>query len=171
MRGLEPRRGVIRGLLVELPVGVPSFLWGKVSTSWFLFPDVFAFSWAVVFTYAHSSSLRLKRSNRPNLRWPRGSRWGRPPKTQVSDSFLSQYHWSRATLVLVVMATDFLFWSAYRFLRSSAIDWCRGRPASSIGRGVHPVVAEAGQGASPLRVGGSPQASLIWGRGGSYHNK
>ena len=61
-RGPEPRRGVARSLLVEGPVGGSPFLWGKVSMSWFLFSDAFAFSWAAIFTYAHSSSLRLKRT-------------------------------------------------------------------------------------------------------------
>ena len=49
----------------------------------------------------------------------------------------------------IIMVTDFLFLSAYRFLRPSAIDWCRGRPASPIGGGVYPAVAEPGRGASP----------------------
>jgi len=30
VRGLEPRHGVVRGLPVEVPVGEPSSLWGKV---------------------------------------------------------------------------------------------------------------------------------------------
>ena len=61
VRGLEPRRGATRGLLVEVRAGGSFSLWGKVSMSWFLFSDAFAFSWVAVFTYAHSSSLRLKR--------------------------------------------------------------------------------------------------------------
>jgi len=75
------------------------------------------------------------------------------------------------TLMLIIMATDSLFSSAHRLLRSSAIDGCRECPASYIGGGVHPAVTEAGRGASPSRVGRSPRASPIWGRGGSYHNK
>jgi len=61
VRGPEPRREAARGLLVEVLAGGSFSLWGKVSTSWFLFSDAFAFSWAAVFTYAHSSSLGLKR--------------------------------------------------------------------------------------------------------------
>jgi len=30
VRGLEPRRGVVRGLPVEVPAGEPFSLWGKV---------------------------------------------------------------------------------------------------------------------------------------------
>jgi len=62
----------------------------------------------------------------------------------------------------IIMVTDFLLSCAYRLLRSSTVDECRERPASSIGGGVHPAVAEAGRGASPPRAGGSPQASPIW---------
>ena len=61
-RDLEPRRRVARSLLVEGLVGGSPILWGKVSMLWFLFFDVFALSWAAIFTYAHSSSLRLKRT-------------------------------------------------------------------------------------------------------------
>ena len=65
------------------------------------------------------------------------------------------------TLMLIIMATDFLFSSAYRLLRSSAVDGCRGCPASSIGGGVHPTITDAGQDASPSRAGGGPRASPI----------
>ena len=51
-----------RSLLVEGPEGGSPFLWGKVLMSWFFFLDAFAFSWAAIFTYVHSSSLRLKRT-------------------------------------------------------------------------------------------------------------
>ena len=44
------------------------------------------------------------------------------------------------TLMLIIMATDFLFSSAYRLLRSSAVDGCRECPASPIGGGVHPAL-------------------------------
>ena len=50
-----------RGPPVEVPAGGPFSLWGKISMSLFLLFDAFAFSWAVVFIYARSSSLRLKR--------------------------------------------------------------------------------------------------------------
>jgi len=73
--------------------------------------------------------------------------------------------------MLIIMATDFLLLSAYRLLRSSIVDGCQECPASSIGGGVHPAVTEAGRDASPSRAGGSPRASPIWGRGGSYHYK
>jgi len=61
----------------------------------------------------------------------------------------------------IIMVTDFLLSSAYRLLRSSAVEGCQERPASSIGGGVHPTVAKAGRGTSPSRVGGSPRASPI----------
>ena len=54
-RGGSKPAGRGTGRRVALPVG-------KVSMSWFLFSDAFAFSWAAIFTYAHSSSLRLKRT-------------------------------------------------------------------------------------------------------------
>ena len=60
MRGLEPRRGVARGPLVEAPVGGSPFLWGKIFDIMVLnFRCLCAFS-GNGFPYARSSFSRLK---------------------------------------------------------------------------------------------------------------
>jgi len=64
--------------------------------------------------------------------------------------------------MLIIMVTNFLFSSAYRLLRSSAVDGCRECPTLSIGGGVHPTVTEAGRDVSLSRAGRSPRASAIW---------
>ena len=61
MRGPEPRRGVVRGLLVEALVGGSLFLWGKIFDVMILtFRCLCTFS-GNGFSYAYSSFLRLKR--------------------------------------------------------------------------------------------------------------
>ena len=62
VRGLEPRRGVVRGPPVEVPVGEPFSLWGKFFDAVILillFLCVFSYSGL---SYAHFSFLRLKRT-------------------------------------------------------------------------------------------------------------
>ena len=62
VRGLEPRRGVVRGLPVEVPAGEPFSLWGKVFDAM-----IIVFLCLCVFScndlsYARFSFFRLKRS-------------------------------------------------------------------------------------------------------------
>ena len=62
MRGLEPRRGVVRGLPVEAPAGGPFSLWGKFFDAVILillFLCVFSYN---SLPYVHFSFLRLKRT-------------------------------------------------------------------------------------------------------------
>ena len=62
VRGLEPRHGAVRGLPVEVPVGGPFSLWGKVvdaTTLIFLCLCVFSCNGH---SHAHSSLFRLKRT-------------------------------------------------------------------------------------------------------------
>ena len=62
VRGTEPRRGVARGLLVEVPVGGSPFLWGKIFDVMILtFRCLCVFS-GNGFSYARSSLLSLKRT-------------------------------------------------------------------------------------------------------------
>ena len=62
VRGLEPRRGVVRGLSVEVPAGGPFSLWGKVFDAMILvFLCLCVFSCNDL-SYAHSSFFRLKRT-------------------------------------------------------------------------------------------------------------
>ena len=61
-RGLEPRRGVAQGPLVEAPVGGSPFLWGKIFDAMVLnFRCLCAFL-GNGSSYAHSSFSRLKRT-------------------------------------------------------------------------------------------------------------
>jgi len=62
VRGLEPRRGVVRGPPVEVPAGEPFSLWGMFFDALILillFLHVFSYNGL---PYAHFSFLRLKRT-------------------------------------------------------------------------------------------------------------
>ena len=62
MRGLQPRRGAVRGLPVEVPAGERFSLWGKVFDAVILillFLCVFSCNGL---SYARSSFFRLKRT-------------------------------------------------------------------------------------------------------------
>ena len=62
VRGLEPRRGAVRGLLVEVPAGGPFSLWGKVfNTMILIFLCLCVFSCNGL-SHARFSFLRLKRT-------------------------------------------------------------------------------------------------------------
>jgi len=61
VRGLEPRRGVARGLQVEALVGGSLFLWGKIFDVVILTSQCLCIFSGNGFSYACSSFLRLKR--------------------------------------------------------------------------------------------------------------
>jgi len=61
VRGLEPRRGVAQGLLVEAPVGGSPFLWGQVFDVMILTFRCLCIFLCNGFSYTCSSFLRLKR--------------------------------------------------------------------------------------------------------------
>jgi len=62
VRGLEPRRGAVRGLPVEVPAGGPFSLWGKVFDAMILiFLCLCVFSYNGL-SHARSSFFRLKRT-------------------------------------------------------------------------------------------------------------
>ena len=61
MRGLDHRRGVVRGLPVEVPAGEPFSLWGKVFDAMILiFLCLCVFSYGL--PYTHFSFFRLKQT-------------------------------------------------------------------------------------------------------------
>jgi len=88
VRGLESRRGVVRGPPVEVPASEPFSLWGKffdAVTLILLFLCIFSYNGL---PYTHFSFLRLKQTlEQARLQWRKGSRWGRPPRIQVSSLF------------------------------------------------------------------------------------
>jgi len=60
VRGLEPRRGVVRGLPVEVPAGEPFFLWGNAFDAVNLILLLLCVFSCNGLSYAHFSFLRLK---------------------------------------------------------------------------------------------------------------
>jgi len=61
VRGLEPWRGAARGLPVEVPVGGPFSLWGKIFGVMILFFPCLCVLSCNSLSHAHSSLFRLKR--------------------------------------------------------------------------------------------------------------
>ena len=106
VRGLKPRRGVVRGLPVEVPAGEPFSLWGKVFDAM-----IIVFLCLCVFScndlsYARFSFFRLKRS-----------------LEQAQPSMAKRLKVGAASKVGV----------SYRLLRPLIADRCRERPAPSPG--------------------------------------